>query len=118
MLSLILSQKSVLWNNVKVYRQLSDKARNARAKGTMGRVTSVVPRIADGSSSPILGTTKVPSIGLELPSAILGTTEVTLRIGAFRTRVSCFVTELSIDFDDIVLGNTFMTEYKAVQVSR
>ena len=58
--------------------------------------TEATLELADGSSSPVLGTA-----------------EVTLRIGAFRTRVSCFVTELSIDFD-IVLGNTFLTEYKAV----
>ena len=43
----------------------------------------------------------------------LGTAEVMLRIAAFRMRCSCFVTELSIDFD-IILGNTFLTEYKAV----
>ncbi len=58
--------------------------------------TEATLELADGSSSPILGTA-----------------EVSLRIGAFRMRVSCFVTELSIDFD-IVLGNTFLTEYKAV----
>ncbi len=58
--------------------------------------TEATLELADGSSSPILGTA-----------------ELTLHIGAFRTRVSCFVTELSIDFD-IVLGNTFLTEYKAM----
>ncbi len=58
--------------------------------------TEATLELADGSSSPILGTTTV-----------------TLRIGAFSTRVSCFVTELSIDFD-IVLGNPFLTGYKAV----
>lgn len=58
--------------------------------------TKATLELADGSSSPILGTTYI-----------------TLRIGAFRTRVSCFVTELSIDFD-IVLGNPFLTRYKAV----
>ena len=58
--------------------------------------TEATLELADGSSSPILGTT-----------------EVTLHIGAFRTRVPCFVTELSIDFD-IVLGNPFLTGYKAV----
>ncbi len=58
--------------------------------------TEATLELADGSSSPILGTTIV-----------------NLRIGAFSTRVSCFVTELSIDFD-IVLGNPFLTSYKAV----
>ena len=58
--------------------------------------TEATLELADGSSSPILGIT-----------------EVTLRIGAFRTHVPCFVTELSIDFD-IVLGNPFLTGYKAV----
>ena len=64
-------------------------------KRTLNR-TEASLELADGSSSVLLGTAKV-----------------TLRIGAFRTRVSCFVTELSIDFD-IVLGNSFLTEYKAV----
>ncbi len=58
--------------------------------------TEATLELADGSLSPILGTTIV-----------------NLRIGAFSTRVSCFVTELSIDFD-IVLGNPFLTSYKAV----
>ncbi len=58
--------------------------------------TEATLELADGGSSPILGTTIV-----------------NLRIGAFSTRVSCFVTELSIDFD-IVLGNPFLTSYKAV----
>ncbi len=58
--------------------------------------TEATLELADGSSSPILGTTIV-----------------NLRIGAFSTRVSCFVTELSTDFD-IVLGNPFLTSYRAV----
>ena len=41
-----------------------------------------------------------------ISSSVIGTAQVTLCIGAFCMRVSCFVTELSIDFD-IVLGNSF-----------
>jgi len=59
-------------------------------------LTEATLELADGSSSPTLGTAKV-----------------TLRIGAFRMRISCFVTEPSIDFD-IDLGNTSLTEYQAV----
>ncbi len=58
--------------------------------------TEATLELVDGSSSPILGTTIV-----------------NLRIGGSSTCVSCFVTELSIDFD-IVLGNPFLTSYKAV----
>lgn len=46
-------------------------------------------------------------------SKILGTATVNLRIGGFRSHVSCFVTNLGTNFD-IILGNTFLTDYKAV----
>ena len=46
-------------------------------------------------------------------SKIVGTATVNLRIGGFRLHVSCFVTNLGTNFD-ITLGNTFLTDYKAV----
>ena len=46
-------------------------------------------------------------------SKILGSATVDLRIGGFRSHVSCFVTNLGTN-SDIILGNTFLTDYKAV----
>ena len=46
-------------------------------------------------------------------SPILGTTEVNLRIGGFHSRVTCFVTTLATEFD-MIIGNTFLTEFRAV----
>ena len=58
--------------------------------------TEGTPKLADGSSSPTLGTV-----------------QVTLCMCAVSSLVSCFVTELSVDFD-IVLGNNFLRRCKAV----
>ena len=52
--------------------------------------------LADGNSSPILGTARVR-----------------LQLGGFHSQFSCFVTDLATDFD-LIFGNTFLTEFKAI----
>lgn len=58
--------------------------------------TSATLSLADGKTSPILGTT-----------------ELNLRIGGFHSRVTCFVTTLATEFD-MIIGNIYLTEFRAV----
>ena len=64
--------------------------------GLQLRPTTATLVLADGNSSPILGTARVK-----------------LQLDGFHSHVSCLVTDLATDLD-LILGNTFLTEFKAI----